>query len=811
VINEDGKKIIRIRRGGNSTVSPFIVRLSRPGEIVETSDPLADLRASLVIDGDEEESAEADLVEATDGGVSLAITFDEFRDQLMEDAVPVEGENEDSVILRSSATKNLIGYHSDPSLALRMTAPTTIAVPILDPIATEDIEVAEVFSAVTPLADLTARIARVFSSKRALASFVLLALFISAPLHAAQVYANVRSTTDSVKSNGSTALDAFLRGATSLSSKDFASAGKDFSKAAEDFANAEDSLNSMHAVVTAAASVIPQTERTMSSVRHLATAGEELANTAEILSLAGQDIAGKKSLTVVDKIDLLSTYVGSAEPHVITAAEAIQKIDEGSMPEEYAGKIHELKSTVPALASALHEFTQFTNALTIILGGKGEVRYLAAFQNNTEIRATGGFVGSFAELDVKNGVIERLSVPGGGSYSAQGQLTEYVAAPGPMHLLRPRWEFQDANWFPDFPTSAKKMLWFQEHSGGPTMDGVIAVNASFIVDLLKIVGPVDMPQYKRTINADNFLIETQKIVELEYDKSANKPKAFIGDLAPLLLKRVTDADFPTLTKVLSLVGQGLQEKDIMVYFSQNDLEATMDKLGFTGSLKQTTGDSLMIVDTNLGGGKTDGVIDEQANVEVEISEDGTVVNTVTVTRTHRGMKSELFRGVNNVDYIRLYVPEGSQIMNASGFTPPAEALFKKSDVPLSTDEDLALNMQDIGKDESTGTDVWNENGKTVFGNWVQTAPGTSSTVTFTYKLPFKVSLAKATGMFAATSPVPYSLFVQKQSGVENRRTDVRVSLPHAVEVIWTSSDANSNVTGVATNERDSFFGWLFQP
>lgn len=802
--NEDGKKIIRIRRGVNTTASPFIVRLSRPGEKVETVDPLASLRASLVIDGDEE-GDEAELVEAHDGGASLAITFEEFREQIIEDLV---GENSQGPTAVKANTVTVLAV-SQPFHLHNSVNRQPLLLP--DPIIPQEIEIAEVFSSDTPLADIAARIADVFSSKRALASFVLLALLISAPLQAVQVFANVQSTANSVKASGSTALDAFLRGATSLSSKNFDSAGRDFSQAAEDFANAEDSLNSMHAVVTAAASVIPQTDRTMSSVRSLATAGQELATTAEILSLAASDITDKQALTVVDKINLLSTYVGSAEPHVMTAAEALQRVDENSLPAEYAGKIHELKTTVPALASALHEFTDFTHALTIILGGQGEVRYLAAFQNNTEMRATGGFVGSFAELNVKNGVIESMNIPGGGSYATQGQLGQYVAAPGPFHLLRPRWEFQDANWFPDFPTSAKKMLWFQEHSGGPTMDGVIAVNASFIVDLLKILGPIEMPEYGRTITADNFLLETQKIVELEYDKSENAPKAFIGDLAPVLLERVTNADFATLTKVLSLVGKGLEEKEIMVYFSQNEVQATMENLGFTGSLKQTSGDSLMIVNTNLGGGKTDGVIDEQVNVDVEILADGTVTNTVTVARTHRGMKNELFRGVNNVDYMRLYVPEGSVLMNGSGFTPPGEHLFKTSDVPLDIDEDLALNMQDISKDTATGTDIWQEQGKTVFGNWVQTAPGTTSVVTFTYRLPFTVSFAPTGNLLTKSTPVPYSLFVQKQSGVANRRTDVRVALPHAVEVIWTSADASQNVTGVTNNDRDAFFGWLFQP
>ena len=51
-------------------------------------------------------------------------------------------------------------------------------------------------------------------------------------------------------------------------------------------------------------------------------------------------------------------------------------------------------------------------------------------------------------------------------------------------------------------------------------------------DILKLTGPIEMPAYNKTITADNFLLEIQKAVEIEYDRVENKPKKLISDLIP---------------------------------------------------------------------------------------------------------------------------------------------------------------------------------------------------------------------------------------------------------------------------------------
>ncbi len=219
----------------------------------------------------------------------------------------------------------------------------------------------------------------------------------------------------------------------------------------------------------------------------------------------------------------------------------------------------------------------------------------------------------------------------------------------------------------------------------------------------------------------------------------------------------------------------------------------------------------MVVNTNLGGGKTDTVIDQKVDITANVAADGTIENTVTVTKTHRGMKNALFTGANNVDYLRLYVPRGSVLLTASGFEAPEEELFETSDIPLEVDEDLALHMKNVQKEIGSGTDVWEEEGKTVFGNWMQTAPGETEVVTFTYRLPFKLNLEQKESFLTGTDSVPYSLFVQKQPGVVSRHTDVHVVMPSAVNVLWTSALANENLTAETENAEDAFFGWLLEP
>ena len=841
--NDDAKKLHIHQGAGNP--SPYIVKLSRDNfparPTMTVAEEIEALAKSLIIDGDDDQIS----LESSQEHEDLGIDFSDISEQLREfDTVMPWSEAPRSKHISPKPVAPSISL--DDALAAFIESPVSLEalVPMTAIAEEQPLEsiAQEQFTSDTPSSpwvvaspivvresqsyqDPSSTMRRVLRFEwgflrhapvRALAAFVMLSFVVVLPLHAMQTLSGTVNQVGAVKDIGIAALDDVSRATSALSSRDFGAAQSDFSAASAKFADAQDSLNDMHAGVVALVNVIPQTDRTYESVRGLITAGQELSQTASIMTQAGSGISSQTSTDIVTKLNLLGAYIENALPHALAAQAALAKVDSNVVPAQYTEKIVKLQSETPAIAASMQEFLKFVHTLTFLLGGESKMRYLTLFQNNTELRPTGGFVGSFAEIDMDNGAIANMRLPGGGTYDVQGQLDTFVEAPQPLSLINSRWEFQDGNWFPDFPTSAKKMQWFYEHAGGPTTDGVVAVNATFIEKLIGLVGPIEMPEYGLVLDSENFLFATEKAVEIDADKTKNTPKAILGDMAPMLIDKVKAADAKTLIKIVMLIEQGLAERDIQVYFRDNDAQKVMQDLGFSGSIEQTDGDYLMVVNTNIGGGKTDAVIDQTIDLDVNISESGTIVDDLTYTKTHHGMANALFSGRNNVDYVRFYVPEGSVLLSADGFEPPAQGLFEPSDIPLTVDDDLSIVMSDQTRDALSGMDIWNEFGKTVFGGWVQTAPGETQVIRLSYRIPqvlFSADsdtsfLARARRQLGFDNHDGYSLLAQKQSGVVSRTTTVRLNYPSAFKTHWTNVATDDTDVSVFDNTRDAFSGWI---
>lgn len=651
--------------------------------------------------------------------------------------------------------------------------------------------------------------------QKTIAGFVGLSFLLVLPIHAMQQVGSLKNEQEQLRFVGATALQNLVRGSNDLRESDFALAKDDFARASTNFASAKEQMEALSGILGTILRALPASGAKLSTADALISAGDRLSTTAALFSEALEQLNQVEDHSTITKLDLLTLYLERMQPLLTEASQSLTDLDPNLLPSEAEDAVTLIQSTLPSLSASVNQFLALNHQLRTMLGGDGPMRYLVLFQNNTEIRPTGGFIGSYAELTLENGAISEMHVPGGGSYDLQGSLSDFVEAPYALSLLNPRFEFQDANWFPDFSESAQKLLSFYDHAGGPTVDGVLSVNATFVADLLSLLGPVEMDSYGRTITTDNFLAETQKIVELESDKTLNKPKQFIADLAPKLLERVTGAAPQDFLALLQNVGNGLSERDIQLYFTNPELQQTVQTLGWAGKLGQTTGDYLMVVNTNVGGGKTDQLINEQVRQNIEINDDGSVVDTVTITRTHNGNPHDPLGGVNNVNYLRLFVPSGSVLLSASGdFTPPSASLFETSDLPLTKDPDLERLETAVGRDQTSGTDIGTASGKTTFGNWTQTKPGQTSTVRFRYQLPFKVKpndgwIATLKHLSGAVNTSEYNLLVQKQSGLSNRQTTVTVFPPDSLSSIWSSDEALTQSGVTFDGSTDTSFAELF--
>ena len=619
--------------------------------------------------------------------------------------------------------------------------------------------------------------------RRQLGLLILIASLLILPLKWAGFSADLSRQKGRFISYAEAALGQFSLASQALLDGNFSDAARGFDEVSKIMAQADTELQKISSRLGAVVG-LPGPQQQLAAATLLLQAGKNISDSGSIISaaLSSLENAPNTSVSEVDlslKMLLLQRALAETSPKIVAAVTQMDKALEYSLPDDLRQEIAQLSSVLVGLQAALRQVSDLPNVLSQIIPASGERRYLLVFQNYSELRPSGGFLGSLAIVETSDGKISKITIPGGGPYDWEGQLAVKVAPPEPLRLVNSLWQLQDANWFFDFPTSAQKIAWFIKQSGGPDFDGVIAVNPDLVLALLKILGPIDLPEYGKHLTSENFIRETQEAVELEYDRETNKPKQFIADLAPILISRVFNLKVPNQIEVLSLVEQALQRKSIQIYFSDPELEQRIVAAGWAGEVKDVSGDYLAIVRANIGGGKTDLVISEAVQHTATLLPTGDLVDKVEFSRTHQGDPFDIFYSRRNVSWLKFFVPAGSVLIESSGFeTMPAD-YFRPIHEQASLDADLFAHEQITDSGATAGMQVARESGKTVFAGWLTLEPGQSKTVSLVYRLPLKLNRTSK-----LQDVREYQAYLAKQSGVDDITLTSTIALPVGWRIRW---------------------------
>lgn len=604
-----------------------------------------------------------------------------------------------------------------------------------------------------------------------------------------------------------------LNATTSLKNQEFKHSENHFEEAASSFAKASEEISSWAGLLSDIPTSVPLLSK-ISSGKNALRAGEHLA-------LAGKHMTEMLEVTVtsasnplgagVPLLDIFKRSIALSEEANRELKEAntlLGKVRIDDIPQEKQSQFLTLKNTLPVLIGGLDAVHQNAPAFVDVLGGNGPRKYLFLFQNNHEARATGGFIGSYGLLEMKDGKVRQFFIDG--IFNPSGQIKVDIVPPQPIRKISAGWNLHDSNWFADFPTSAEKAIFFYEKTGGATVDGVITITPEVLRRFLEITGPIYLPEYNVTITQDNFMEQIQYKVEIDYDKEENRPKKILSDLAPILMERVLETkDADTATRVVSIIHDSLQEKHILLYSRNTALEKMYREMGWSGELRETSRDFLSVVNSNINGFKTDGVIEQTIRHNATIQSDGSIVNTVRVTRKHNGGDTgyEWWDAVNT-NYMRLYVPKGSMLLSVKGHTREIiEDPLDYASLGFQRDDLVEEIAQTLHTDGASGTQIFEESGKTVFGNWVYVSPKESVTVEYSYLLPFR-----AWGPDNSASPT-YSLLAQKQSGSTPSIFFSDIIYPEGWGIRWTSPEAlqqnGSTLSFEGDLRTDRFLGSVF--
>lgn len=634
--------------------------------------------------------------------------------------------------------------------------------------------------------------------KRILAPFVALSVFVTLPFVGLTLLDYVQQSEEKVFGATDSAVKQLQEARLSASQFSFLEASEKFEQAGQAFAAAGQLIENQFGIAANALSFLPLVGEKVDAATGLLEAGRDLSSAASSISQGVSVFTDENHFLAEEptsyKLEYLLVHWQDARPYLKAADRKLEDVDTDLLPEDIGVQVKSLQDYMPGMIAYSDSLQALMEPLLTMLGHESMQRYLVLFQNNTELRATGGFMGSLALVDLDRAEIENIEIPGGGPYDFQGTLFENYQSPRALQLINPRWELQDANWFFDWPTSAVKVATLYEKAGGPTVDGVIAINTNVLQKLLEFTGPISFEEYDTEISAENFREILQNHVEFEYDEELNQPKKIIGDLAPKMLERLKNLEPEELLTAGSLISESLNENDILIHHEDEEVANAFSGLGWAGEVEETDSDYLAVVHTNLAGGKTDAVIQDTFDLTVHIDEKDQTTNTLTITRKHTGEKGVPLIGVRNVDYLRVYVPLGSQLIEASGFEQPPRDLFEKPNQDWLVDEDLDASQGRFALHHDSQTEIYQESGKTVFANWVQVDPGQTVEIKLVYKTPLNIKKYELptkesswTDWFTgATAEAPeklrlYSLYWQKQSGVWSPEMSVNINYPQAWE------------------------------
>jgi tetratricopeptide (TPR) repeat protein len=413
---------------------------------------------------------------------------------------------------------------------------------------------------------------------------------------------------------------------------------------------------------------------------------------------------------------------------------------------------------------ALEQAQQIAPELPWLLGLDDSRRYLVVLQNPFELRPTGGFIGLVCVVRVDHAVPALDQCRPSEAYTTPAANGAPMPFPYTRYLRLGNWYLRDANWSPDFPTTAQTLQQFWAQNQQAAVDGVIAVDPYALVPLLHVTGPLRLGDGSQ-IDAEHIL---DAILSRYYDGAIYRDKGGLAELLPALFKHLLTTDPAKLPQLAAALHTSIAERHLLAALNQPKLAAALQNQGWDGSIQPATSDTLRIVDADVGYGGVNAFIERLTHYDVALDQQGTPLTaTLTLTYTNRyspwaeaptayavngqctdprTLKLEQRSGCY-ANYLRVYVPQGSRLIEARGL-----------------EETLGVDQQ---------------HNRTIFGGYLRVNPGVERVVQISYRLP---------------ALTPGSLMIEKQPGTIAPPYAITAHTPQHSTTSWVSGRTDLMLT-----------------
>jgi Protein of unknown function (DUF4012) len=454
---------------------------------------------------------------------------------------------------------------------------------------------------------------------------------------------------------------------------------------------------------------------------------------SDVLGLqgSGNTTADEKLQKAVEILPKLAPKTEEVAAKLTMVNDEIQAIDVNRYPGKLAGiDIQESLKSGQDLVKLINEFMPqakdvFTYAPTA-LGSNGSRTYMVIFQNDKELRPSGGFLTAYTFATFDKGKLTTSKTDD--IYNLDQSITSKPTAPTPIlkYLpLVPKWNLRDTNLSPDFVESMNNFeSLYKKSPQYKSNAGYIGADTYLLQDLLRLTGPVKTKSTGDTFTADNVVPKLETYAEKVFTNVPNR-KGFLGDLMKEVIARLSSAKSDQWPNIINTMLAAANEKHVLFYSKDPSVEALIEKYDWAGRINGTTEDYLHVNNSNFAGAKSNLYIQEKIIQDITITEDGTVSKKVTVQEIDP-VKTDGWLNGPYRDWVRMFVPKGSSLQASSG-----------GEVKTATTADQL--------------------GKTMFENFLIAHPlGSTSSDTATWSVSYQLP-TQLTGH-------TYKLLVQKQPG-----------------------------------------------
>lgn len=471
----------------------------------------------------------------------------------------------------------------------------------------------------------------------------------------------------------------------------------------------------------------------------------------------------------------------AAKQELASVEQARSRIELSSLSPRAAGLVTRLDHYLPSFRMAV----EGAMAAPYLLGADGPRTYLILAQNNQELRPTGGFISGVGELRLEGGRLASLDFSD--SYAVDNHDVPHDLTPLDFQqtLFGQLWFFRDANWDADFPTSARRAMEIYARDRGVTADGVIALDLVALQLLVEALGPIQMPGADQVLTGDTVM----QAIQQKWSEPAGGEgrewwlhrKDFMGQVAGAILQQLASGGTVQPADIARALQGALDEKHILVYVPHTQAALVLRQNNWDGALPSPATDLLAVVDTNVGFNKVDAKVERSIHYRVDLAAEGGPQARVTLRYRNLVRKpvgaclQEARYGDTYADmmercywdYVRIYVPAGSQLLAGPDLAwPPGSLIVRKGEAPpqepiRATPGDGAL---------------------AAWAAFMDLEPGAERTLTFEYRLPDWVLTEDADGL------LHYRLQVHKQPGTRAVPIEVEIALPPEAEVVAGSPD-----------------------